>query len=201
LPFRFAAGESAELLVQRLAALNWRAAIIGPHGSGKSTLLETLKPAIQKSGHCVHSIVLRDGQRRLPGGFLTPSAVGTLAVVDGYEQLSRLERLRLSIAVRRTGCGVLVTAHAPTQFATLMRTNPTRSLAHELVAELAARVSTSITPADVAASHACHGSNFREIFFDLYARHEQWRRAERMNLCTTHSVQDIANKPVAHAPR
>jgi hypothetical protein len=37
-------------------------------------------------------------------------------------------------------------------------------------------VSTTITRADIAASHACHGSNVREILFDLYDRHEAGRR-------------------------
>jgi hypothetical protein len=40
-------------------------------------------------------------------------------------------------------------------------------------------MATPITPADVAASHACHGANVREIFFDLYDLHEKMRRAER----------------------
>jgi hypothetical protein len=46
----------------------------------------------------------------------------------------------------------------------------------KLVADLAARVSTPITLVDVAASHACHGGNVREVFFDLYDRHEKLRR-------------------------
>jgi hypothetical protein len=45
-------------------------------------------------------------------------------------------------------------------------------------------VSTPITDSDVAASHACHGSNVRELLFDLYDRHEQLRRAERTTVAT-----------------
>jgi len=40
-------------------------------------------------------------------------------------------------------------------------------------------VSAEITAEDVAASHACHGSNVREIFFELYRRHERRRRTAR----------------------
>jgi hypothetical protein len=44
------------------------------------------------------------------------------------------------------------------------------------VADLCTEVSTPVTQNDVAASHACHGSNVREIFFELYDRHERGRR-------------------------
>jgi hypothetical protein len=59
---------------------------------------------------------------------------------------------------------------------------PNRSLIEQLVAQLSARTYTPIAAADVAASYACHGSNVREIFFDLYDRHERLRRAGRTRL-------------------
>jgi hypothetical protein len=40
-------------------------------------------------------------------------------------------------------------------------------------------VPSPVALADVAAGYACHGSNIREILFDLYARHERYRRAAR----------------------
>lgn len=74
-------------------------AIIGPHGSGKSTLLESLKRALIASEHTIHSISLRDRQRWLPTRFLGEVAAkpnnNRLVIVDGYEQLAWLERLRL----------------------------------------------------------------------------------------------------------
>jgi hypothetical protein len=100
----------------------------------------------------------------------------SLIVIDGYEQLGWLQRARLKRRCRRAGHGLLVTAHAPTNIPTLIRLAPDRRLVQQLVLDLTAQVSTPITPADVAASHACHGSNVREIFFDLYDRHEQRRR-------------------------
>jgi hypothetical protein len=193
LPFRFASGESAGQLVARLAAQNWRGAIVGPHGSGKSTLVEALKPAIAAAGRSPLAITLRDGQRRLPSDFLwrvgqtcVPAArqecplqeLG-LVVIDGYEQLSWWERLRLAHGCRRAGVGLLVTAHKHTRIPTLIELAPDLGLVRQLVADLSTNVSASITPNDIAASHACHGSNVREIFFDLYDRHEQRRRAVR----------------------
>jgi len=76
---------------------------------------------------------------------------------------------------RRTG--LLVTSHSRTRLPTLIQLSPDQTLVQQLVADLCAKVSTTITTADIAASHACHGSNVREILFDLYDRHEQRRRA------------------------
>jgi len=196
LAFRFAEGLGAEQLVARLAAQNWRGEIVGPHGSGKSTLVETLKPALGAAGCRVHAIALRDGQRRLPTdlglgegeapaeprdmhacGSAEASPSRALVIVDGYEQLGWLGRLQLKRHCRRTGAGLLVTCHAPTGLPTLIRLSPDQRLIEQLVADLCAEVSTKIAIADVAASHACHGSNVREIFFDLYDRHEMLRRA------------------------
>src|SRR3954467_5041632 len=97
LPFQFPADESATSLIARLAALDWRGAIIGPHGSGKSTLLESLKPAICDFGREVIAISLRDGQRRLPRKGINSlrrisNANPVVFIIDGYEQLGWFER-------------------------------------------------------------------------------------------------------------
>ena len=178
--YRFDAGENAEQLIAKLAAQNWYGAIVGPHGSGKSTLLETLRPAIIDAGKEVQLIALHDGQRRLPADFIPDRiAPNLLLVIDGYEQLSWFERWRLARRCRRAGCGLLVTAHAPTHYSTQIRMAPDLSLVEQLAADLCTEVSTNITREDAAASHACHGSNVREIFFDLYDRHERRRHSSR----------------------
>jgi hypothetical protein len=195
LPYRFAAGESAEKLVGRLGERWWRGAIVGPHGSGKSTLLETLKPAIAAAGRHVVQISLHDGQRRLPGSVWReleavsrdlPQAPRreqplVILIIDGYEQLSLLQRWLVGGPCGRRCYGLIVTAHTPVHFPvhipTLVQTAPTGPVISQLVADLTAEVSTQVTPEDIAASHACHGSNVREVFFDLYDRHEKLRRA------------------------
>jgi energy-coupling factor transporter ATP-binding protein EcfA2 len=176
--FNFNNTRTAKQLAAKLAARQWRGAIIGPHGSGKSTLLESLKPAIAAAGRSTRSISLHNGQRRLPHHFFKTCArdANSLVIIDGYEQLGWPSRLHLWLRCRASGAGLLVTAHSPVRIPTLIQLSPDRQLVEKLVDNLCSEVSTTITRADIAASHACHGSNVREILFDLYDRHEARQR-------------------------
>jgi hypothetical protein len=184
LQFRFPPGETAQQLLTKLASQNWRGAIIGPHGSGKSTLLESLKPQLAAIGRSVLSVTLRDRQRLLPREIvdairsLRPNE-NHLLVIDGYEQLGWRHRLFLANFARREKVGMLVTTHRRIGIPTLIGLAPNTTLVAQLVADLCGKVSTSVSLEEVAASHACHGSNVREIFFDLYDRHERKRRSLR----------------------
>jgi hypothetical protein len=187
LPFHFPRGVDVNQLIARLANQHWRGAIVGPHGSGKSTLLETLKPALTAAGRTVVQITLRDGQRYLPRDVFAASALvasNCLLIVDGYEQLSRIGRLRVAWHCRRTGCGVLVTSHATVRIPAVIDLMPAPDLIEQLVGKLCLGVSNQVTAAQIAASHARHGSNVREIFFDLYDRHERLRRPARTRVAT-----------------
>jgi hypothetical protein len=181
LPFHFADGQSAERLVARLAAQGWRGEIRGPHGSGKSTLLKTLEPLLSGAGRRVFAVTLHAGQRRLPRDYLHRAFASqdALVVVDGFEQLSRPRRAWLHWRCRRAEAGLLVTSHVATGLPVLIQLQPDLALVQQLAAQLAQRESSVITMADVAASHACRGSNVRETFFDLYDRHERVSRAAR----------------------
>src|SRR5690349_13672810 len=90
LPFRFSNGDSAEMLIQKLASQNLRGAIIGPHGSGKSTLLETLKPAIAAASRTVVSVSLHDGEHRLPSKtFRSLNSVAEFARIQPRSSVDR----------------------------------------------------------------------------------------------------------------
>lgn len=102
-----------------------------------------------------------------------------IVIVDGYEQLTWTERLKLIMRCRRRAIGLLVTSHRRTRLPTLVELHPELILVEQLVAVLCDQVSTRIDPEFIAASHACHGSNVREIFFDLYDRYERIRRRPR----------------------
>lgn len=107
---------------------------------------------------------------------LRTSTLPRIIIVDGYEQLAWTERVKLVYHCRRESLGLLLTSHSVTCLPTLVKLAPDSELVNELVAGLCAQVSTFIDPNIVAASHACHGSNVREIFFDLYDRYERIRR-------------------------
>src|SRR3954471_19800405 len=179
IPFRFSGRCSIEMIKAKLGTQDGRGTIIGPHGSGKTTLLESLKPVLVAAGFDIHAILLRDAQRRLPRSFadqLGTCNSSSMIIVDGYEQLHLLARWRLCSQVRRRRAGLLVTSHCSTRIPELITLSPDRDLVEDLVGALCEKVSTPVTADDIAASHACHGSNVREIFFDLYDRHEQRRR-------------------------
>jgi NACHT domain len=195
IPFLFSEGNSADGLIDKLRVHDWWGEILGPHGSGKSTLLEAIKPKLLAAGKHVHQILLRVGQRRVPYedlpqswlNDLTKSATkresrhlaqhALLLIIDGYEQLGWLARWQLKKRCRCAGIGLLVTSHRPTGLPTLIHLTPDGRLIEQLVAQLCAKVPSRVSLADIAASHACHGSNVREVFFDLYDRHERQRRA------------------------
>jgi hypothetical protein len=99
-----------------------------------------------------------------------------LVIVDGFEQLGWFDRWRLKSFCRRRGAGLLVTSHRPCGIGPLIRVSPSRKLIGQLVADLWQDVSSDVTAKELDASYACHGSNVREIFFDLYDRHERLRR-------------------------
>ena len=186
LQFRFPDGHSAEQLMERLKAQNWWGEILGPHGSGKSTLLAALIPRITASGRSVRAFALHAGERDLPDAFC-PSDVGNssnngLVVIDGYEQLRWLQRVRLQRFCRRLRGGLLITSHSPTGLPTLTELRPDLEQIFELANLLAGTASISIDPGEVAASRARHGSNVREIFFDLYDRYELARRGDRTGI-------------------
>ena len=151
--FQFPAGQSPDHFVAQLAA----------------------------ASHAIASITLRDRQQRLPKGWLRRALASArpLVIIDGYEQLSWFSRRLLEWRCRRARAGLLVTSHAATGLPTLIHLRPDLALAEQLVSTLTRQISSPITAADVTASHACHGSNVRELFFALYERHERQLHAAR----------------------
>jgi hypothetical protein len=173
IPFQFPSGVDAAELVARLARLEWRGAIIGPHGTGKSTLLATLAPELARARRAVRSITLHNGQRRLPQEFVATLQIDRdgLVVVDGYEQLSCWSRRRLQRRCRAVGAGLLVTAHGSTTLPLLFRTAPDLKLAGRIVDRILAAPehrTVAIASADVRRAWTKHGGNLREVLFDLY---------------------------------
>jgi len=189
--YLFPQGESAAAIVQRWIASGQRGQIIGPHGSGKSTLLATMAPAWREAGFVPCTFSLRDRQRKLPSdwkaqvaGHLAndqPHARGSqdasgdkaVVVVDGYEQLSVCSRVRLRLACRWQGWGLMATAHRDVGLPTVMTTSTSVALATAVVNQLDP-VAGSKLGSDVIADCfvRCKG-DLRETLFALYDQYER----------------------------
>jgi energy-coupling factor transporter ATP-binding protein EcfA2 len=170
MPFLFPAGLDSAALVQRLAASQWRGAIVGPHGSGKSTLLESLCRELEQAGRSVVRITLRNGQHRLQGP--VEAAAEQILAIDGYEQLSGWTRWHLARRCRRCHCGLVVTSHRSTRLPELYRTTVDLALVERIVDCLLPNAVELISSDDVLRAFCSHGENVRESLFALYDLYE-----------------------------
>jgi len=178
IPFVFGTHDSAEATVARFIALGRRAQIVGPHGVGKSTLLAALLPALAAAGMPGYLIGLRDQERSLPADWQAAArhAKARTIVVDGYEQLNRWNRWRLSAVCRRAGWALLITAHEDAGLPTLDRLAPSLATVQALVDRLLGGCRGAVSRERVAQQFADCGGNARETFFALYDDFEPQRQ-------------------------
>jgi hypothetical protein len=154
--------ESWPALLDRLAALNYRAAIVGPEGSGKTTLLEDSAPRLEERGFAVLRLfVNRDNRTCRPavfGALRTNVTSSTIVLLDGAEQLSVLQWLRVRLITRRAA-GLVITSHRPGLLPTLMecRTSPELlgGLMHELLATRLNRTQPVRPPCSASTTGIC----------------------------------------------
>lgn len=183
--YLFPHGQNVADLIERLRANGWRGQIVGPHGSGKSTLLAALIEPLEQAGRRVWRIDLHDGQRALPPGAFAQAhlAGANLLIVDGYEQLSHISRLRLGWQLWRRGWGAIVTAHRDVGFPTLYRTSASVELTERIVARLVPSGDPAIDQhvidhGAIAASFSAARGDVRETLFALYDHFEREQRAQ-----------------------
>jgi hypothetical protein len=163
------AGVTWEELLESLAALGFRAALVGPHGHGKTTLLEELGARLAERGFRIRTATLRQGERRLGAErsaalFRDPDP-RDLLLVDGAEQLDALSWWTLRLR-GRAAAGLIVTSHQPGLLPTLHECRTTPELLAGIVAELAGRADGE----EVAELFARHGGDLRLALRELYDR-------------------------------
>ena len=131
-----------EELLERFAALRYRAAIVGPHGRGKTTLLEDLAPRLEALGFRIRSVMLHTGNRYLNRDqrqtLVHDVGPRDLLCVDGAEQLGRSAWASLVARSREAG-GLLVTSHRPSLLPTLIDCETTPELLAGIVRDLLGR--------------------------------------------------------------
>jgi hypothetical protein len=164
--YRLPAGLTWEDLLDRLAALQWQAAIVGPHGHGKTTLLEDLAPRLEARGFRVRTISLREAHPRLDRedrSVLRSLGPQGIVFLDGAEQLGWLSWRLVRFRTRRAG-GLVITSHRPGLLPTLFECETSPELLGGIVSELAG------TDLNVEELYARHGGNVRDALRELYDR-------------------------------
>lgn len=179
LPYLFLDDMAVEELVGWLEDDGWKGQIIGPHGSGKSTLLASLIPHLEAAGRRVLLYTLRDGQRTLPEELRAAPQDNqpTIAVIDGYEQLSRFSCLCLRLICRLRGWGLLITSHRDMGLPTLWETTVDSDLAVLIIKRLLKNQWPEFTVEQIETSLAYHGGNLRDVLFEFYDEYERRRRS------------------------
>jgi hypothetical protein len=157
-----------DTLVARLAALGWRAAIVGPHGSGKTTLLEDLGRALAARGFTITAVRLASDDRRPPRAWLQRAArlgPGDIVLLDGAEQLTRTGWLRFRWHARRA-TGLIVTSHARGRLPLLMTCTTSADLLERIVGRLSPAPAADAPGA--AELFGRHRGNLRDALRELY---------------------------------
>jgi len=170
--YRLEAGEWDSLL-DRLAGLQFRAALVGPHGSGKTTLLEDLQPRLETMGFRVHWLRLREDHRALPSDFLSEVLPGLgrsdILLFDGAEQLPGWNWAWFKWQARRAG-GLVITTHQPGRLPLLRACATDPDLLATLVRELTGP-EAEVWEKEAAKLFHPHQGNVRDVLRKLY---DQW---------------------------
>lgn len=160
--YRLPEGLSWDDLLDRLAALRWRAALVGPHGHGKTTLLEEL--ASRLTSFRVVRITLRTDSRRLDWRQLQGLGPNDLVLLDGGDLLGSPSWLRVRWLCRRAG-GLVITSHRPGLLPTLLECRTSPELLAGIVRELAGEAP------DVEGLYLRHAGNLRMALREMYDRY------------------------------
>lgn len=178
LPYLANPSASVDEALTRLESAGWRGQFVGPHGVGKSTLMLALAERLEEQEVRVEACDLSGGA--------APSipASDILLMVEGFERLSRSERIACMRRWRRSGCGYLVTTHRPIRsfwrpLAVVATLRPDRQLLDRLFDRLTSSRPTPVTRDDARRAFLRHDGRLRDVWFDLYNRHERLTRDER----------------------
>ncbi len=135
-------------LLERLRALRFRGAIVGPHGCGKTTLLEDLCARLQDAGQCVHGqrINAESASRSgtLLAGMQRTVPREAVVVIDGAEQIGWLQWKRL-IHRARLWRGLIITTHQEGRLPTLFHCQPRFDILEAMVRDLAPGLPETLT--------------------------------------------------------
>ncbi|MGE5610533.1 MAG: hypothetical protein ACM359_14880 [Bacillota bacterium] len=163
-------GETWPGLLQRLAGLRYRAAIVGPEGTGKTTLLEDLRPHLEELGFRVRYAFLNAADRtwswqemRTICDDLKP---GDMILLDGADHLGRLGWTWLKWR-SMSASGLVITSHREGMLPTLIQTRTSAELLSQIVDRLLGD-RTSVAKENLAGLFERHEGNVRDAIRELY---------------------------------
>jgi GTPase SAR1 family protein len=160
--------------------------IVGPHGSGKTTLLHSLGPWLSERFVDTKHLQLqaspsravlarRDHARRTARIVFSQQSRlcdGGLMIVDGAEQLGRLDLARLLRRIRRRRQAILATSHLPLRGMTVLHeTNVSSNLVQSLTQSLVSNASHELVDfvnIELRKRDLSTLTNLRDLWFELY---------------------------------
>ncbi|MDR1053546.1 MAG: hypothetical protein LBL39_05170 [Planctomycetaceae bacterium] len=172
----FDSGVDIRGILERLTVAGGVGQIVGEHGSGKSTLLESLAKYLTKNGLFVQKIQLNSTKKNLPEDFLLSfqKDTNTIYILDGYEQLSLLTRIRLRLNNLRNTGGFIFTTHKPAMFIPIIyKTIARAEIFQNLVHNLIKNNNFQIDNKQIEKIFKESKGNFRNGFFKLYDLFEE----------------------------
>jgi hypothetical protein len=163
-------GTTWEELIERLAEMRYRAAIVGPEGSGKTTLLEDVGPTLRARGFTVKHLRLDRTTRTFPRGFLSRFFADVsprdVILFDGADLMGGLTWRWFNRRTKKAG-GLVITSHRAARLPTLIECSTTPALLDEIVAELLGGESAALRQVTRTLFDK-HQGNLRDALRELY---------------------------------
>ena len=161
---------SWDQLLERLAQMDYRAAVVGPEGTGKTTLLEDLGDQLALRGFTAKPLRLDEEQPEFEPDFLDEFFAAVtprdLLMLDGAEQMGRLAWFQFRRRARAAG-GLVITSHRPGRLPTLLECATTPALLAEIVTDLLGS-ERAVAALDLRELHERHAGNLRHALRELY---------------------------------
>ena len=177
LPRLEVAGQGVDVLLARWEEAAWRGQVVGPHGAGKSSLLMEAARRLPERGRVPLWLPIEAGKVREAVQQIRQSADNrTVVLLEGFERADRWHQHRLLATCAGRDSGWLLTTHkelGSRRTPVVAQVCPSVETALQLYEYLTAQHASPVTRNDVAQTFGAQDGNLREVWFDLYERHER----------------------------